>query len=49
MYRQEKALLFSELEAIITSTILKTTELRVGLLMNFNATLFKDGLRRIVL
>jgi GxxExxY protein len=28
---------------------LKTTDLRVGLLMNFNSTLFKDGLRRIVL
>jgi GxxExxY protein len=28
---------------------LKTTELRVGLLMNFNSSLLKDGLRRIVL
>lgn len=28
---------------------LKTTELRVGLLMNFNSNLFKDGLRRVVL
>jgi GxxExxY protein len=28
---------------------LKTTGLRVGLLMNFHAVLFKDGLKRIVL
>ena len=28
---------------------LKTTGLRVGLLMNFNAVLFKHGLRRVVL
>jgi GxxExxY protein len=28
---------------------LKTTGLRVGLLMNFNTPLFKDGLRRVVL
>ena len=28
---------------------LKTTGLRVGLLMNFNSVLFKHGLRRIVL
>ena len=28
---------------------LKTTELRVGLLMNFNSVLFKHGLRRVVL
>ena len=27
---------------------LKTTDLRVGLLMNFNARLFKEGLRRII-
>jgi GxxExxY protein len=28
---------------------LKTTGLRVGLMMNFNTTLFKHGLRRVVL
>jgi GxxExxY protein len=28
---------------------LRTTELRVGLLMNFNSVLFKHGLRRVVL
>ena len=29
-------------------TYLKLTELRVGLLLNFNENLFKDGIRRII-
>jgi GxxExxY protein len=31
-----------------TFSYLKTTNLRAGLLMNFNARLFKDGLRRVI-
>ena len=31
-----------------TLSYLKTTNLRVGLLMNFNSRLFKDGLKRVV-
>jgi GxxExxY protein len=32
-----------------TLTYLKLTNLRLGLLINFNAALLKDGIRRIVL
>ena len=35
-------------QAIVIS-YLKTTGLRIGLLMNFHAVLFKDGVKRIVL
>ena len=38
-----------QLHVLQVLSYLKTTELRVGLLMNFNAARFKDGLRRIVL
>lgn len=40
--------LLKPLHDMQTLSYLKTTGLRVGLLMNFNSTLLKNGLKRIV-
>jgi GxxExxY protein len=51
MFTKMDALLspkLKELHKCQVVSYLRTLDLRVGLLMNFNCPLFKDGLKRIV-